>query len=120
MELNPIASKRIKKLMVYLKKEYKKNSDFSISMEIKSLTSCSIILSYNRFLDCSNHDEYNIMLNELLSILKDRSEALSITEGNSIFSGDIASQLIKPGKILRCDSLMSNIEFILTYPATSK
>jgi hypothetical protein len=120
MELNAIAAKRSKRLMTYLKREYGKNKDFTITIETKSATQAIIKLTYARFLDTASRNEYDTMANELLGVCSDHGEAVDVQEGDSYFGGDLASLLIKPGKTIHCDSLMSHIEVMLKYPMSSK
>lgn len=116
MELNQVAAKRTKRLMNYLKREYGKNKDFTITLETKSISQAIVKLTYHQFLDCSYRGDYDTMANELRDVCESHSEALSVKEGDSYFGGDMASLIIKPGQTINCDCLMSHIEIELTYP----
>jgi hypothetical protein len=103
-----------------LKKDYGKNSEVKFEVEVLGPGKISITMYILRFLDSSQEKEFDMFQDDLTHFAEEHSEALKVEIGDSSFMGAAAHSLIKPGKTIDCDALMSQVGVYLTYPATSK
>jgi len=98
-----------------------KNKTYELSVESTGKSEVTVTVKINHFLaDCKeDRSEYDTLSKELKDFLSSHSGALKIKE-SGLFAGPIANTLIKPGKKIDADALLSNVQSILTYAANFK
>jgi hypothetical protein len=122
-ETNPSVTKAVNKLIKTLKQEYAPSfkKDYSIEAKYKTPTVVEITVNINRFLSDNKDDEkeFDNMVKEVVAA-GERAEATKIEVEESFFGGSVAASLIKPGKTINCDALLSYFIVKLTFPVNFK
>lgn len=98
-----------------------KNKTYVLSLESSGSNKVTVTVKINHFLaDCKDDQrEYDLLSKDLKLFMEKQSGALKVEE-DGIFAGPIALSLIKPGKTIEADALLSYVQAVLTYAANFK
>ena len=98
-----------------------RSKEFEISVSAESSNKVKISVEINRFLDSSKESskEFDQISKDLKDMAEKHSGALKVEE-DGYFAGPVAVSIIKRGKTINADALLSTVEVILTYAGTSK
>jgi len=98
-----------------------KNKTYELSVSSTGKSEVTVTVKINHFLaDCKeDRSEFDSLTRDLKDFMSSHSGALKVTD-EGFFAGPIASSLIKPGKKIDADALLSQVIVILTYAANFK
>jgi len=107
-----------------LKDEYKttfKNKEYELSIEITSPNEVIVTVDINRFLSDHHADqtEFDVLMESVIDA-GIQSGATRSENYNSFFAGPLAGMLIKRGKTIDADSLLSVVSIVWNYPVNFK
>ena len=120
----PSVRRAVNKVVKSLKDDHPnifKNKEYEISTEFVKPNEAVINLEINRFLSDSKADksEFDHMHKEVIDA-GEKYGALQAVEHNSYFAGAVAPSLIKRGKTIKCEALLSTISIKLVFAANFK
>jgi hypothetical protein len=123
-DTNPAINKMVNKLIKWFKKEYSQafKNDYKIESKVISSTQAEVTLYFDRFLSDNKHDkaEFELAQSDLVYGGTNIAEAIKVEVTDSQYNGEIAMSLIKRGKTIDCDSLLSQLTVTLTFPINLK
>ena len=124
LEDTSVHLKDAQKVVNKFKKEHAasfRSKELEISAEDDGPGKVKISVKINRFLSDSSesHQEFEMLTQELVDCAEHHSAALTVNK-EGFFGGPLAASLIKPGKTVNADALLSVVEVVLVYPRTSK
>lgn len=119
---NPSVVKVVNKLIKSFKREYASTFRGDLRFDEPKFggNTAEITLHYERFLSDSRDDrkDFDTMSKELQQEAK--NVGATKVDDNSFFAGPIAGSLIKRGKTIDADALLSYVALTLTFPVNFK
>jgi hypothetical protein len=112
----------MKKFMTYIKKELRlPQVDFDLKWEYDPPYKARVIVDYNSIYLGSDKRSFDALMEEIMAGLKNKSGAYKVEEGDSIFMDThLISSIVKRGDTVSGDALMSRIEVVAIWAATTK